>query len=75
MVKGGDIGGFGGGGWAPSGSASSWKCRAAQGRLARPEEATEPSCGTANGGTLILLPRRWRVAGRPSWACRAATRR
>eukprot|EP00964_Phaeocystis_antarctica_P109833 scaffold74249_cov69-Phaeocystis_antarctica.AAC.1 len=36
-----------GSGWAPSGSASFWECRAAQSRQARPEEAQEPSSGTA----------------------------
>eukprot|EP00964_Phaeocystis_antarctica_P062238 scaffold37273_cov56-Phaeocystis_antarctica.AAC.5 len=34
-------------GWVPSGWASSWECRAAQSRQARPEEAQEPSSGTA----------------------------
>eukprot|EP00964_Phaeocystis_antarctica_P094433 scaffold61176_cov65-Phaeocystis_antarctica.AAC.3 len=38
-----------GSGWAPSGSASSWESRAAQSRQARPEEAQEPSWGTAKG--------------------------
>ena len=38
-----------GSGWAPSGSASPWECRAAQSRQARPEEAQEPSWGTAKG--------------------------
>eukprot|EP00964_Phaeocystis_antarctica_P059909 scaffold35667_cov63-Phaeocystis_antarctica.AAC.2 len=36
-----------GGGWEPSGSASSWECRAAQSRQACPEEAQEPSWCTA----------------------------
>ena len=36
-----------GSGWAPSGPASSWECRA--GREARPEEAQQPSWGTATG--------------------------
>ena len=36
-----------GSGWAPTGPASSWECRAAQSRQARPEEAQEPSSGTA----------------------------
>ena len=57
MGKGGETGGFGGGwleqsrrcGWAPSGLASSWECRAARSRQARPEEAQEPSWGTAKG--------------------------
>eukprot|EP00964_Phaeocystis_antarctica_P013141 scaffold7206_cov57-Phaeocystis_antarctica.AAC.2 len=38
-----------GSGWAPRGPASSWECRAAQSRQARPEEAQEPSWGTAKG--------------------------
>ena len=38
-----------GGGWALSVPASAWECRAAQSREARPEEAQEPSCGTAKG--------------------------
>ena len=54
MVKGGDIGGFAGSstrgsGWAPSGPASSWECRAAQSCQARSEEAQEPSWGAAKG--------------------------
>eukprot|EP00964_Phaeocystis_antarctica_P048624 scaffold28150_cov60-Phaeocystis_antarctica.AAC.2 len=36
-----------GSGWVSSGSASSWECRAAQSRLARTEEAQEPSWGAA----------------------------
>ena len=32
-----------GGGWGPSGPASFWESRAAKSRLARPEEAQEPS--------------------------------
>ena len=39
-----------GSGWALSGPASSWECRAAQSRQVRPEEAQEPSLGTAKGG-------------------------
>ena len=39
-----------GSGWAPSGPASAWECRAALSRQARPEEAQEPS-----GGTLTML--------------------
>ena len=31
------------------------ECRAAQSRQARPEEAQEPSWGTAKGGTLTML--------------------
>ena len=38
-----------GSGWAPSGSASPWECRAARSRQARPEEAQEPSWGAAKG--------------------------
>ena len=39
-----------GGGWAPTSWVSpSWECRAAQSRLAYPEEAQEPSWGTAKG--------------------------
>eukprot|EP00964_Phaeocystis_antarctica_P030740 scaffold17390_cov71-Phaeocystis_antarctica.AAC.2 len=50
----------GGGGWGPSGPASSWERRAAQSRQERPEEALEPSWGTAKGtakgaGTLSVL--------------------
>ena len=41
--------------WAPSGQASSWECRAARSRQARPEEAQEPSWGTCQGPTLRLL--------------------
>ena len=44
-----------GSGWAPSGPASSWECRAARTRQARPEKAQEPSWGTAQAGTLTLL--------------------
>ena len=36
-------------GWAPSGPASSWECRAARSRQARPEEAQEPSWGATKG--------------------------
>eukprot|EP00964_Phaeocystis_antarctica_P136022 scaffold100416_cov33-Phaeocystis_antarctica.AAC.1 len=36
-----------GSGWVPSGLASSRECRAAQSRQAGPEEAQEPSWGTA----------------------------
>eukprot|EP00964_Phaeocystis_antarctica_P002620 scaffold1371_cov55-Phaeocystis_antarctica.AAC.4 len=36
-----------GGGWALSGPAFSWECRAARSRQARSEEAQEPSWGTA----------------------------
>eukprot|EP00964_Phaeocystis_antarctica_P019634 scaffold10832_cov45-Phaeocystis_antarctica.AAC.5 len=36
-----------GSGWALGGPASCWECRAAQNRQARPEEAQEPSFGTA----------------------------
>ena len=51
MAKRSEIAGFGGGsGWVPSGLASSWEYRAAQSRQARPEEAQEPSWGTAKGG-------------------------
>eukprot|EP00964_Phaeocystis_antarctica_P153047 scaffold121129_cov33-Phaeocystis_antarctica.AAC.1 len=39
-----------GSGWALSGSASSWECRAAQSRQARPKEAQGPSWGAAKGG-------------------------
>ena len=42
-------------GWAPSGSANSWECRAAQGRQKCPEEAQEPTWGTAKAGTLTML--------------------
>ena len=44
-----------GSGWALSGPDSSWECRAAQSRQARPEEAQEPSGGTAKGRTLTVL--------------------
>ena len=62
-VGGGAIGGFGGG-WleqprhwlgAQWAGLSSWECRAAQSRRARPEEAQEQSWGTAKGGTLSQL--------------------
>ena len=33
-----------------------WERRASQSRQARPEEAQEPTSGTAKGGTLTLLP-------------------
>ena len=57
MVKGGEMGGFGGGGlewpgqwpgaqWA---DLSPWESRAVQGREARPEEAREPSWDDAQG--------------------------
>jgi hypothetical protein len=57
------MGGFGGGcssssrgsGWAPSGPASPWECRAARSHQARPEEAQEASWGAAKEGTLALL--------------------
>ena len=39
-------------GWAPSGWASPWECRAAQSRQARPQEVQEPSWGTAKGWHL-----------------------
>ena len=46
-----------GGGWAPSGWASLWECRAAQSRQARPEEAQEPSWGGGTDkGSPTLLP-------------------
>ena len=32
-----------------------WECRAAQSRQVRPEEAQEPSWGTAQGGSLTML--------------------
>ena len=38
-----------GGGWAPTSWVSPWECRAAQSRQAYPEEAQEPSWGTAKG--------------------------
>ena len=41
-----------GSGWASSGLASSWECQAAQSRQACPEEAQQPSWGTAEGGGL-----------------------
>eukprot|EP00964_Phaeocystis_antarctica_P096583 scaffold62868_cov28-Phaeocystis_antarctica.AAC.1 len=44
-----------GSGWAPRGPASSWECRAAQSRQARPEEAQEASWGAAKRGTLTML--------------------
>eukprot|EP00964_Phaeocystis_antarctica_P105494 scaffold70488_cov59-Phaeocystis_antarctica.AAC.7 len=37
------------------GQAPPWECRAAQSRQAHPEEAQEPSWGTAKGGTLPML--------------------
>eukprot|EP00964_Phaeocystis_antarctica_P076377 scaffold47222_cov72-Phaeocystis_antarctica.AAC.2 len=57
MVKAGETGGFGGSysssirsrDRAPGGQGSSWECRAARSRWARPEEAQEPSWGTAKG--------------------------
>ena len=39
-----------GSGWAPSGSASSWECRATRSRKACAEQAQEPSWGIAKGG-------------------------
>ena len=36
--------------WGPSGRASTWECRAAQSQQAPPEEAQEPSWGTASQG-------------------------
>ena len=51
-----------GSGWAPSGPASCWECRAAQSRQARPAKAQEPSWGAAKG------------ALRPCcWACRGGS--
>eukprot|EP00964_Phaeocystis_antarctica_P071048 scaffold43301_cov57-Phaeocystis_antarctica.AAC.2 len=45
-------------GWAPSGWASLWECRAARRCQARPEEAQEPSWGAAKGwGALTMLHR------------------
>ena len=44
-----------GGDGAPSGWASLWECRAAQGRQARPEEAQGASWGAAKAGTLPML--------------------
>ena len=44
-----------GGGWASSGWASPWVCRAARSRQARPEEAQGASWGTAEAGTLAML--------------------
>ena len=57
MVKRSEIGGFGGGylehprQWLGAQWASllPWECRAAQSHQARPEEAQEPSWGTAKG--------------------------
>ena len=39
-----------GGGGVPSGPVSPWECRATLSHQARPEEAQEPSWGTAKGG-------------------------
>ena len=47
VVKCGEMVGFG--------LASSWECRAAQSRQARPEEAQELSWGAAKAGTLTML--------------------
>eukprot|EP00964_Phaeocystis_antarctica_P017435 scaffold9629_cov72-Phaeocystis_antarctica.AAC.1 len=44
-----------GSGWAPSGSASVWECRAAWSRQARPGEALEPSWGIAKRASLTVL--------------------
>ena len=44
-----------GSGWVPSGLASYWECRTAQSHQARPEEAQEPSWGTAKGDALTML--------------------
>ena len=48
--------------------ATSWECRAAQSRQARPEEAQEPSSGTARGRRLSTpeLPELRRGGGRGS---------
>ena len=47
-----------GSGWAPSGPASPWECRAAQSRQARPEEAQEPSWSAAKrDSSAVLLPK------------------
>ena len=51
-----------GSGWAPSGPASAWECRAAQSRQARPEEAQEPSWGAARGGGTLTMLRHRRAA-------------
>eukprot|EP00964_Phaeocystis_antarctica_P058822 scaffold34897_cov59-Phaeocystis_antarctica.AAC.5 len=42
-----------GSGWAPSGPASSWECRAAHSRQARPEEAQGAELGRCQGGALL----------------------
>ena len=60
-----------GSGWGHSGLASFWERRAAQSRQARPEEAREPSWGTAKRGAMTMLLHRpaapasgWRAACR-----------
>ena len=45
-------------GWAPSGPASSWECRAAQSRQALPEGAQAPSWGTARTALWPCCPAR-----------------
>ena len=66
MVKGGRLGGFGGG-WLEAlrrclstqgASRSPWVSQAARSRQARPAEARRPTSGTAQAGTLTLLRRR-----------------
>ena len=53
-----------GSGRAPGGPAFSWECRAAQSHQARPEEAQEPSWGTAKAGALTMLSyRHWSTYG------------
>eukprot|EP00964_Phaeocystis_antarctica_P039859 scaffold22787_cov63-Phaeocystis_antarctica.AAC.1 len=53
---------------ARRGWASPWEGRAVQGRQARPEEAQEPSWGTAKWGTLTMRPgRRLRTGWRWRW--------
>ena len=47
-----------GSGWALSGLASSWECRAAQSRRARPEAAQKPKPATAMKRVVVLPPYR-----------------
>ena len=56
----------------PSGPASSWECRAAQSRQARPEEAQEPRWGAAKGTLCPCCGAEW-VHGR-TWMVKAEER-
>ena len=64
-----------GNGWAPSGPASPWECRATQSRQARPEEAQEPSWGAATKGAKFDGAAPQSDQAQAALAARAAARR